>query len=95
MEELLKERDKFIRELESERDGLSKLIGELKRQRDKYKGMIFKANLNQPFSDSGNPRKKKLGGQLNHTGDSRRLPQKIDQIKRVFLHHCLSDSKII
>lgn len=88
LEELLKERDKFIRELERERDELSKLIDELKRQRDKYKGMIFKANLSKPFPNKINFRKKKLGGQLNHTGDSRRLPQKIDEIKRVFFHHC-------
>lgn len=81
---LEEENKKLQEQLKETRDELEKI----KKQRDKYKGMIFKANLNQPFSDSDNPRKKKLGGQLNHTGDSRRLPQKIDEIKRVFLHHC-------
>lgn len=88
LEELLKERGKFIRELERERDGLNKLIDELKRQRDKFKGMIFKSNINKPFPDKVNFKKKKLGGQLNHTGDSRRLPAKVDEIKRIFFHHC-------
>lgn len=89
LEELLKERDKFIKELERERDELSKLIDELKRQRDKYKGMIFKPNVGQKYQDlKTSSKKKKLGGQPGHKGGSRKLPQKVDGIKRIFLHHC-------
>lgn len=91
----INEKDKIIsslrqenNQLRKEKEKLEQEIEKTKRQRDKYKGMIFKANINQPFPDKINFKKKKLGGQLNHTGDSRKLPQKIDQIKRAFFHHC-------
>lgn len=90
LEELLRERDKFIKELERERDELSKLIDELKKQRDKYKGMLFKPNVKGNLQNlkTAKGKKKKLGGQLGHKGGGRKLPTKVDQINRVFFHHC-------
>lgn len=76
-------------QLRKEKEKLEQEIEKTRKQRDKYKGMIFKANINQPFPDKRNL-KKKLGGQLNHQGDSRRLPAKVDEVERVFFHHCLS-----
>src|SRR3990167_7739115 len=85
------EQDKIIssliqenNQLRKEKEKLEQEIDKTRKQRDKYKGMIFKPNIQVANFLS----KKKLGGQLNHLGDSRRLPQKVDEIKRVFLHHC-------
>lgn len=77
-----------IKKLKEEKQKLEQEIEKTRKQRDKFKGMIFKANINKPFSDKDSPRKKRLGGQLNYTGNSRRLPQKVDEIKRIFFHHC-------
>lgn len=77
-------------ELEKSKVRERKLIEELekiKRQRDKYKGMIFKPNI-EKSSGQHNFRKKKLGGQLNHKGAARFLPPRVDQVSRVYFHHC-------
>ncbi len=72
-----------IRKLKEDKQKLEQEIEKTRKQRDKYKGMIFKPNIQKNSSS-----KKKLGGQLNHTGDSRRLPAKVDETKRIFFHHC-------
>lgn len=60
----------------------------IRKQRDKYKGMIFKPNIKKAAEKLETSKKKKLGGQLGHRGNSRMLPPKVDQINRVFFHHC-------
>lgn len=84
--------DRLERELREAKDENRKLKEELekiKKQRDKYKGMIFKPNIQKsPKTDKLSSKKKKLGGQLGHKGASRKLPQRVDQVKRVFFHHC-------
>lgn len=86
LEELLKERDKFIRELERERDALSKLIEELKRQREVYKGMVYKPNRKEETNSILN--KRSVGGQLGHKGKGRKLPERIDKELYVFADSC-------
>lgn len=89
LEELLKERDKFIKELEREKRALEKLIDELKHQRDTYKGMVFKAkHSNDNQSDTLSGIKRLRGGQTGHKGYGRKLPPEINNHKRVFCHHC-------
>lgn len=87
------EQDKIIssliqenNQLRKEKEKLEQEIEKTRKQRDKYKGMIFKPNIHVANSKG----KKNLGGQIGHRGDSRRLPQKVDEIKRVFFHHCPS-----
>lgn len=77
---LEEENKKLQEELKKTRDELEKI----RKQRDKYKGMIFKPNIHEASSLS----KKNLGGQIGHKGMSRRLPQKVNETKRVFFHHC-------
>jgi len=91
LEELLKERDKFIKELEREKEELGKLIDELKRQRDTYKGMVFKPNCfssQRAEKKSLQKGKRSIGGQPGHKGYGRKLPLRIDQVKRIYFHHC-------
>jgi len=72
LEELLRERDKFIKELEKEKEELGKLIDELKRQRDTYKGMVFKPNCSSSQREEKNQTKGltkencSIGGQPDH-----------------------------
>lgn len=84
------ENKKLQEELKKTKDELEKI----KRQRDTYKGMIFKAKMVQAVTNTAE--KKKLGGQLGHAGISRKLPKRIDQVVRVFLKvcpHCSSTLK--
>lgn len=91
LKETIDEQDKIISSLRQEnsklrkdREKLEQEIEKTRKQRDKYKGMIFKPNIQTTNSLS----KKNLGGQIDHRGDSRRLPSKVTEIKRVFFHHC-------
>lgn len=86
LEELLKERDKFIKELEREKDALEKSIGELKRQREVYKGMVYKPNRKEEKRNI--PNKRTVGGQTGHTGKARNLPETINKEFYVFANHC-------
>lgn len=92
LQELLKERNRFIRELEKEKEALEKLIGELKRQKDIYKGMIFKASKRSRSTlrsaQANQAKKRSVGGQKGHKGHGRKLPKRVDQVKRVYFHHC-------
>lgn len=86
---LKKERNHF----KKQKERLEKEIEKIKKQRDTYKGMIFKPNVDKKQSlnqsvNSKSPEKKKVGGQKGHKGNSRKLPEKVDFKKRVFLHHC-------
>lgn len=86
LEELLKERDKFIKELEREKEALGKLIEELKRQREAYKGMVYKPSRKEEKNSI--PNKKSVGGQLGHKGKGRKLPERIDKELYVFADSC-------
>lgn len=79
---LEKENKKLQEELKKTRDELEKI----RKQRDTYKGMIFKPKVFQVATTTGE--KKSLGGQIGHIGIGRKLPEKIDQVVRVFLKVC-------
>lgn len=84
--------DRLEKELKISKDEIKKLKEELEKtrqQRDKFKGMIFKPNIQKDLKiDKFSSKKKKLGGQVGHQGAGRNLPQKVNYVKRVFLHHC-------
>lgn len=73
---------------------LEKELEKIKKQRDTYQGMIFKPNVSPKSGEDGQYQspevlvRKKLGGQSGHQGNSRNLPHRVDQTKRVFFHHC-------
>ncbi len=79
---LEEENKKLQEELKKTKDELEKM----RKQRDTYKGMIFKPKVFQTATVIGE--KKSLGGQVGHIGIGRKLPEKIDQVVRVFLKVC-------
>lgn len=88
-------RDDKIDKLEQENKRLKEKLRntqveleKIKKQRDKFKGMIFKPNIPKSAGDLKTCSKKKLGGQSGHLGAGRKLPRKVDEVKRVFLYHC-------
>lgn len=72
--------------LEEQDRKLQEELEKIKKQRDTYKGMIFKTKVQQV--EKMVRVKKQLGGQSGHVGVSRGIPQRIDQIVRVFLKTC-------
>jgi len=85
LEELLKDRDKLIAELEKQRDFLTEDIEEMKRQRDVYKGMVYKPNRTEPKKEK---LKRVIGGQPGHKGYGRSLPSQVDTEAYVFAKTC-------
>ena len=90
LEKELDERQRQIEKLEKENE-------ELRRQRDGYRDMLFKKNkkdetsqeeeFNKPLSGIEKA-KRKLGGQKGHVGKGRKVPERVDEVKRVHLSHC-------
>jgi transposase len=88
--------EKENRELKKEISGLTDAIGELKKKLDheteikeKYQGMLFKANTKKlPATKTADASKRKLGAQTGHKGFSRKNPQRVDQEKEVRLTAC-------
>lgn len=90
LEELLKERDKLIGELEHQRDLLTEDIEEMKRQRDVYRGMVYKPGKqkNSGENSTKNKKKKALGAPLGHKGHGRKTPEIIDKQVHARLTNC-------
>jgi len=84
---LRQENRKLKEEIKKIRDELEKT----KKQRDTYKGMLFKPKVLQAVTNT----EKKLGGQLGHVGISRTVPEKIDRQVRIFLKHCPDCNSIL
>lgn len=74
--------------LKEEEKKLKEELEKIRKQRDTYKGMIFKAKVTKLKQDQSEGGKKKLGGQSGHIGISRKLPARVDQKVRVFLKIC-------
>ena len=85
----LKEANKIIEQLKEEND-------KLKRQRDRYRDMVFKPKNKESTEEkeqegNGNrvqKNKRKRGAQKGHKGTGRKMPEKIDDVIRVFLTQC-------
>lgn len=76
------------RKLKDELKKLQEELEKVKKQRDTYKGMIFKPKVTPQDEGKKDGVGKKLGGQTGHQGASRKLPSKIDTRVRVFLKSC-------
>jgi len=75
-------------------------VRRLEKQRDRYRDMLFKKNVDvkknqmeesissQQDSVPLKKEKRKRGAQPGHRGHSRKRPQRVDEIKRVYLTHC-------
>lgn len=89
LKDLLNQRDALIHELELQRDELTKLIEELKRQRDTYRGMVYKPSVSEQQPEYGeNVKKKHRGGQPGHPGHARLTSDHIDQEIHVHASVC-------
>jgi len=89
LNDLLKERDALVGKLESQRDELNRMIEELKRQKDVYRGMVYKPNVKEKTSATTHGEKKRdPGGQKGHSGHARTKSQAINSEKRVWSVCC-------
>lgn len=89
LEELLKERDRLIAELEKQRDFLTEDIEEMKRQRDVYRGMVYKPGKKKKSpSNSSEKKKKTMGAPKGHKGYGKKKPENIDQQIHAQLTQC-------
>lgn len=86
---------KLRKEYEKQEELIEKLKREkeeIKRQRDVYKGMLFKKNVSVESSEEScllTPTfKKKRGGQAGHTGHGRLKPGGVDVYKRIYTKTC-------
>lgn len=80
---LVKQENKKLKDqLKKTREELQKI----KKQRDTYKGMIFKPKVIHGQADQAV--KRKLGGQLGHHGISRKVPARVNQTVKCFLKVC-------
>ncbi len=75
------------RDLEKEKQKLEKELEKTKRERDTYKGMIFKAKI-EDIAQEKKSSIRKRGGQLGHKGWGRKKPLNIDKKVDCFLTNC-------
>lgn len=89
--DILEEENNKLRQennqLHKEKQKLEEELEKIKRQRDTYKGMVFKPE-STCHKQSPNTPLRKPGGQTGHKGYGRHLSKRIDRIRRIFFHHC-------
>lgn len=70
---------------------------ELERQRNRYRDMVFKPNTNRQktFAEESNereggfiPTRQKRGARQGHLGHGRKSPERVDEVRRVYLEKC-------
>lgn len=86
---------KKYEEQEKEIEKLKEENEKLRRQRDTYRDMVFKANRSKESSEKQQATfqtesQRKRGGQIGHKGHGRRLPFRIDKQLHVFANTCPS-----
>lgn len=74
--------------LKKEKQKLEEELEKVRRERDSYKGLVFKEKrvCTSPFSHK--PTGRKRGGQIGHKGVSRKKPEQIDQHIHAHLTNC-------
>jgi len=100
---LEKEKDGLKRENKELSQKVTKLerrCKELERQRDRYRDMIFKPNVKKQTEEATNQegsdvdilenlkKKRRRGAQKGHPGRGRRIPKRVDEVRRVYLEKC-------
>lgn len=98
--ELEKENGKLKKEKKEAEEKIKELENncrKLEEQRDRYRDMIFKPNKKNtdPIEEEENccgknneTKKRQRGGQKGHKGKGRKLPDRIDEVRRVYLEKC-------
>jgi len=95
LKELLRQKDKQIRELEKEKGKLQEDLEKVKRERDGYKGMVFKSKRTCSNPSSHTTKGRTRGGQLGHKGYGKELPETVDKHIHAYLTNCPNcDSKV-
>ncbi|MEI7891431.1 MAG: IS66 family transposase [bacterium] len=98
-ERLAKENGELKKENKDLKENLEDVLEKLDREietKEKYRGMLFKSSKKEAPIEKSDIEKKKRGGQIGHTGTSRKKPTHIDQEKEVFLcacPHCQNELK--
>lgn len=87
LEEKINRLRKEKRDLEKEKQKLEEELEKTKRERDTYKGMIFKAKIENIAQEKKSSIRKR-GGQLGHKGRGREKPLDIDKKVDCFLTNC-------
>lgn len=86
--DLIRRQDNLLKRMEKDRKEQQKIIDELKRQRDTYRGMVYKSNVLEQTPETGIPSQKHRGGQPGHIGHARFRSQHIDRDVRVHATIC-------
>lgn len=65
----------------------------MRRQRDTYRDMLFKANRKEESIEEENTQfqtqpKRKRGGQFGHSGHGRKLPLRVDKMLHITAEYC-------
>lgn len=87
LEDVVRQKDIHIKDLERQKEKLEEELEKTKRERDTYKGMVFKSKRvcsNPEEHKSG----KKRGGQKGHKGVSFQKPEAIDRHIHSYLTNC-------
>lgn len=101
-ERFKKENAELKKELKFKKETIARLeqeIQEIGKQRDRYRDMVFKKNVDpdgpseegladQPASSLPVKGKKQRGAQPGHLGRGRKRPQRVNEVKRVYLDRC-------
>lgn len=93
-EEKVKKWENEYQKLEDKNQILRDQLEEAERQRDMYKGMLFKENKSQEEKQQGPDSREKVigsqkrGAQIGHKGHGRKKPEKIDKTYHLFLSNC-------
>lgn len=87
LEEELKQYKNRIKDLEKENTKLTDELEKIKRERDTYKGMIFKSKR-KCYLPEEHKTGKKRGGQEGHIGVSFKKPKKVDNHIHAYLTNC-------
>lgn len=87
--DLIRRQDDLLKRMNRERQQQQKLIDELKRQRDAYRGMVYKPSVSEKQPEPhGDVKKKSRGGQSGHPGHARNAPNHIDRDIHVHASVC-------
>lgn len=81
---------KKYEEQQKENRKLRDELEQIKKQRDTYRDMLFKANKKQqsPTPLLNTSVSRKVGGQMGHKGYGRTTPERVDRSLHIFAHAC-------
>ncbi|MEK7189606.1 MAG: IS66 family transposase [Patescibacteria group bacterium] len=84
----IKELEETVEKLDEENKTLKTQLSGITLHKNKLVGMIFKTSVKKEPILSNDTNRRKLGGQLGHSGHGRKKPIRIDEEKTVYLSNC-------